>query len=328
MAFSLSIVIPNYNGKNLLQKNLPSLFAALEHCGSNWEVIVSDDASTDDSIAFLKKEYSVIKIIENKTNRGFSFTINEGFSLSKNDLVLAVNTDVSLDKNYFRHPLKYFEKADTFGVAGSIYSEDGKTLQDAAKFPKKGFLKINTTKNYALKKPTAEWIPSFFLSGANVLMDRKKLMLLQGMETLYSPFYYEDSDLGLRAWKCGWHCYYEPQAVCYHPLSETINKHNSRKKIKTIVRRNRFYFHAIHLDNLNLVFWYPSLVLHTVFRIFLMDVAYYKSLSLFLKAFPHVLQTKKKNRELYLSQKNNNTSTESVINTINDFAGKHPHILF
>ncbi|MFN5430478.1 MAG: glycosyltransferase family 2 protein [Cyclobacteriaceae bacterium] len=51
---SISVVLPNYNGRNLLAANLPSVFAALQTAAVEFEVIVSDDASTDGSVAFLK----------------------------------------------------------------------------------------------------------------------------------------------------------------------------------------------------------------------------------------------------------------------------------
>lgn len=327
MKLSISVVIPNYNGKHLLEKNLPSLYSSLDHSGLEYEIIVPDDASTDGSIAFLKERYPAIKVIESKGNEGFSKNINKGFYLAQNDLVLSMNTDVSLDKNYFAPLLRYFEKDDTFGVMGSIYSEDRHTLQDAAKFPGKRLLRINTSTNYALNDKT-ENIPSLFLSGANALMDRKKLMMLEGMETLYSPFYYEDTDLGLRAWKSGWACYYEPTSICYHPNSETIKKHSSEKTIKLIARRNRLYFHAIHLEGARLALWYCILLINAVFRLFTLDITYYKSLFWFFRTLPEVSKVKKKNRKLYGSLQGNNISTASVIERINTFAEKNPHRLF
>ena len=62
-AASISVIIPNYNGKNLLQNNLPSVFAALEHAAIPYEVLVVDDCSTDDSLAFLQKKYPEVKLV-------------------------------------------------------------------------------------------------------------------------------------------------------------------------------------------------------------------------------------------------------------------------
>src|SRR5436190_15076638 len=110
---SISVVIPNYNGRDLLESNLPATYTALKIANVDYEIIVSDDASTDDSVNFLKKKYPAIKIIENKTNRGFSPTINTGIFAATKDLVFALNSDVKITGDYFTPQLNYFSNKDT-----------------------------------------------------------------------------------------------------------------------------------------------------------------------------------------------------------------------
>jgi glycosyltransferase involved in cell wall biosynthesis len=58
MSYSISVIIPNYNGKHLLEENIPYVFSALETSKiSDFEIIISDDHSADDSVAFIKKTY-------------------------------------------------------------------------------------------------------------------------------------------------------------------------------------------------------------------------------------------------------------------------------
>ena len=64
----ISVVIPNYNGKRLLEQILPPLIVALEHAAMPYEIILSDDASTDESIIFLQSHYPQVKLIANKQN--------------------------------------------------------------------------------------------------------------------------------------------------------------------------------------------------------------------------------------------------------------------
>ena len=73
---ALSVILPNYNGRQLLQRNLPSLFTALK--GLEHEVIVVDDCSGDDSVSFLQQHYPQITLIQNPHNLGFSATCNAG----------------------------------------------------------------------------------------------------------------------------------------------------------------------------------------------------------------------------------------------------------
>jgi glycosyltransferase involved in cell wall biosynthesis len=68
----ISIVIPNYNGKDLLERNIPSVFNALITSDiTDFEIIVAEDASKDNSVEFLKSNYPEIILIENKVNKGF-----------------------------------------------------------------------------------------------------------------------------------------------------------------------------------------------------------------------------------------------------------------
>jgi len=66
---NVSVVIPNWNGKELLEKNLPPLIEALQHEKGNHEIIIVDDASTDGSVEFIKDSYSQVKLIQLKKNR-------------------------------------------------------------------------------------------------------------------------------------------------------------------------------------------------------------------------------------------------------------------
>lgn len=246
--YSISVVIPNYNGKHLLEDNLPSVVAALKHIQCGYEIIVVDDASVDESVAFMKQKYPDITLLVNELNKGFSPTINRGIFEAKYDLVLALNSDVKLTPDYFEEQLKYFGEHDTFGVMGKIIDHAGTQLQDGAKYPKTSIKGIKATFNYIPDVlPVSVWLPSFFLSGANALMDRKKLIQLGGFDELFAPFYFEDADLGLRAWRVGWRCYFEPNAVCMHATSSTISRLKS-EKVKTIIERNRIFFNYLHLD--------------------------------------------------------------------------------
>src|SRR3989344_2471695 len=100
----ISIVIPNYNGRHLLEKNLPQVINASPDC----EIIVVDDASTDESVSFLKKNYGNIILLEKKKNSGFSSTVNLGVKKSSGDLIVLLNSDAVPDENYLKYLLPYF----------------------------------------------------------------------------------------------------------------------------------------------------------------------------------------------------------------------------
>ena len=83
---SISVILPNFNGRGLLEKNIPSLFEALGDIDN--EIIVIDDCSSDDSVQFLKETYPAIKVIRNEINLGFSATCNKGIKAAKLNLFM------------------------------------------------------------------------------------------------------------------------------------------------------------------------------------------------------------------------------------------------
>ena len=93
MTNSISIVLPNYNGRHLLEKNLPSIVEAL--AGFDHEIIIVDDCSADDSVEFIQRSYPDIKLIQNEVNLGFSTTCNTGIFAAKYPLLCVANTDVT-----------------------------------------------------------------------------------------------------------------------------------------------------------------------------------------------------------------------------------------
>lgn len=298
MAFNISVVIPNYNGKSLLEQNLPFVYNALETSGiKDYEIIISDDASVDDSLNFLKTNYPEIIIIESVANCGFSGNTNQGIFAAQKDLVLILNSDVELTPGYFIPLLSYFEKEDTFGVSGRIIAMDGEKIQDGAKFPEYSYTNIISTKNFISKDTDS--LPTLFMSGANALIDRKKLVKMGGFNEMYNPYYSEDVDLGLRAWRLGYQLYYDHRAICKHPNSATIKKESS-KKVKIISKRNKMYVHFFHLNGLELHLFMTKTAIKALFRLLVLDFNFYISFQLFLA---NTTALRKKKRE-FEKQKN------------------------
>ncbi|MCE7057563.1 glycosyltransferase family 2 protein [Algoriphagus sp. AGSA1] len=256
---SVSIVIPNYNGVALLGQYLPYTFAAAESAGVAYEVIVVDDCSTDSSVEWIRSTCPGVVLLVNSANLGFSITCNRGIKAAKNELVLLLNTDVALERDYFERLWRYFEQEDTFGVMGKIMNPEGK-IEDAARLLSFSGMKFKATRFFYCEDKN-KMTPTAYLSGANALVRREMLLKLGGFDEIYSPFYCEDVDLSFRAWRMGWKCYYEHEAVCKHEVSKTIRSSSSKNRLMAIVYRNKFILHAIHLDGIRLVFWYCQMFL-------------------------------------------------------------------
>lgn len=291
MGFSISVVIPNYNGRSLLEQNIPLVINALETSNiHDYEIIIPDDNSVDDSVSFLKNSYPQIEVIESTKNCGFSGNTNKGIYASRKDLIFILNSDVQLTPFYFTTLLPYFNSPDTFGVCGRITSMDGDKIQDGAKYPEYSFSNIISTKNYISK--TQYSLPTLFMSGANALIDREKLLKMGGFNELFNPYYSEDVDLGLRAWRLGYKIYYDHRAICKHPNSETIKKEPS-KKVKIVSKRNKLYVHFLHLYGVELFFFILKTTLKYLFRLLVFDLKFAQSYHLFIQNIVPLIRIKK-----------------------------------
>ncbi len=257
----LSIILPNYNGKHLFEKYFEKNLEIFKNLNCKFEIIVVDDASKDDSVSFLKENYNdEIIIIEKKENDGFSKTCNIGIKASKFEIIFLLNTDVLLTPNYFDTIFKYFEKEDTFGVMGRITGMKDTIIQDSARLPKLSVKKIKPSHFFYIDD-TDFWTPTLYLSGAVALIDSKKLKELKGFNELFSPFYGEDFELSLRAWRLGWKCYYHHESICRHEISGSTKNYKKKYWIKNIYFRNKYFAHYLHYDGFDLFLWLIQVII-------------------------------------------------------------------
>lgn len=291
---NVSIIIPNYNGAQLLKQYLPFTIAAAENTGMAYEIIIVDDASMDESVSFIEEQYKDIILLKNPVNHGFSYSCNEGMKVAKYELLLFLNSDVKLSPDYFEHQWRYFEKDDTFGVMGRIMSMNESRMEDTARYPMFKGCKLKATQ-FFYSDENMSFIPTTYLSGANALVDAKKMKSVNGFDQIFSPFYAEDLDLGLRAWRLGWKCYYEHQSICFHQISSTTKNHCTKGWVKQIYYRNRFLLHAIHLEGSFFWLWYIHvLFLEVVPKLLLGRFWIWKSFKHFINHSNEINRSKKR----------------------------------
>ncbi len=253
MAQKISVVIPNYNGKEILSKNLPLV---LKYC-PDFEIIIVDDASTDDSVQFVKDNFKKVKLVTFEKNQGFAVAANTGVNAASAPLVLLLNSDVCPTEGFLKEALVHFKSKEVFAVGLSDRShEDDKIIirgRGGVKFTK-GFL-LHFAKN-----PKAG--QTFWVSGGSSLFDKKKFLELGGFDKIYAPFYWEDIDLCYRARKNGNVCLYEPKSEVDHYHQEGAIKRNySAFYIKTVSYKNQFIFVWKNISDYSLIIkhilWLP-----------------------------------------------------------------------
>jgi len=295
----ISVVIPNYNGINLFPQTLPPLFKALDNSGLPYEVIISDDCSPDDSVNFLRTNYPRVKVITSEVNKGFSPTINKGIRVAHYDMVFLLNSDVKLEPDYFIYLVPYFERADTFGVMGQIVNWDDDRIQDGAKLPTFQGAKIKTFKNFLPSEtPIQPGLFTMYLSGAEALVSKEKLQMLGGFDEIFAPYYIEDYELSLRAWRLGWKCYYEHRSMCRHKTSSSIKSKSRKKQIQSIYYRNKMFLHAIHLNGFQMMIYYPQIFFECLVRVISFRFHYVNSIMLFFKGKKKCKESKERFEKL------------------------------
>jgi len=225
----VSVVIPNFNGEELLKKNLPSVLKAKDNpLNEIIEVIVVDDGSVDESVFLIKNNFPEVKLIKHKINRGFSASVNTGVRTAKGDLVVLMNTDVIPSQDFLVAVFSHFKDEKVFAV--SLHE---KGYAWARGIFKDGYIEI------APGEETIQAHLSFWVSGGSGVFRRSYWMKLGGMdEKLLSPFYWEDIDLCYRAAKRGWLNLWEPEANVVHKHESTISKF-SKKYVERIRERNQ-----------------------------------------------------------------------------------------
>ncbi len=247
---SVSIIIPNFNGKALLAKNLPSVLHAASSYSGNCEIIVVDDGSRDDSCAHLHEKYKQVKVVVLRENKGFSHACNSGSMQSTANIILLLNNDVKVNENFLA-PLTHclLQQDDTFAVTPQILSEAKNSGMIQAEF-RRGFIRdIHRDVNIQNADGT-KIFPTLYACGAALMCRKKHYVALGGLDEIFSPYYYEDFDLGYRAWKRGWRTLHAPGSIVYHMGHQTLIKDDRRK---FFYDRNRLIFHWQNLTDKDLL---------------------------------------------------------------------------
>lgn len=279
---SVSVILPNYNGRSLLLVNIPSIITSLNTAECEYEIIVVDDYSSDDSISMLKTHFPDVIVIQNKINKGFSATCNRGIFTAKYSLICISNTDVTFSEDYFIKAIPYFENPNLFALKGNIVNYTS-TMDNVINIEKtsqlhfkRGFYRFNNRVEFDNQPLTGKMHEQFVLLGCAFLCDREKMLQLKGFDEIFSPFYWEDSDLAIRALRSGYALTYAPECIVYHQTSSTIGAYRSYTKRRLVSMRNKFLFSWRHMDSVTL--WIKH-ISHTIIslltRWIILDWKYY-----------------------------------------------------
>jgi GT2 family glycosyltransferase len=214
-----SVIVPSWNGRHLLEVCLPSL---RDQTFRDFETVVVDDGSTDDSLAWLREHHPEVRVLSLPVNAGFVAAVNAGIRATSSEIVVLLNNDTeveptwleelirSLDENpaagLSASKLLLFDRRDHLHSAGDVYSLDGLPgnrgvwQRDDGRFD------------------GDRWI---FGACGGAAAYRRSMLDDIGLFDEQFGSYGEDVDLNLRAQLAGYGCVFAPRARVYHHVSAT-----------------------------------------------------------------------------------------------------------
>ncbi|WP_242918218.1 glycosyltransferase [Pontibacter liquoris] len=209
-----SIVIPAYNAWEMNYKCIKSINENTH--GVSYEVIIGDDASSDDTQNIGMYVENIVSI-RNSSNVGFLHNCNNAAKHAKGKYILFLNNDTEVKPGWLSSLVELLEKDASIGMAGSkLIYPDGR-LQEAGGIIWKDASGWNFGHRQSPEAPEFNYVKEVdYISGASILIRTSLWKEIGGFDSLYTPAYYEDTDLAFEVRKRGY-------KVVYQPLSEVIH---------------------------------------------------------------------------------------------------------
>ncbi len=256
----VAVVILNWNGRKFLEDFLPSVVASTY---PNLNVVMADNGSTDDSIAFTKQHYPNVEIVVNEENYGFAGGYNEALKKVEADYYVLLNSDVEVSPNWIEplieklesDPLiaacqpkvKAYHNKDYFEYAGAAGG-----FIDAYGYP---FCRGRIFDTCELDEGQYEHSTEiFWATGAALCMRAELYHQMGGLDADFFA-HMEEIDLCWRIKNAGYQIHYCPESVVYHVGGGTLQKENPRKTYLNF--RNNLTMYIKNASTTDLLFRLP-----------------------------------------------------------------------
>ena len=238
---SVSLLILNWNGRALLESCIPPLLH-LDY--PEYEVIVADNGSTDDSVPYVREHFPAVRIIEIGENLGFSRGMNVGLRRTEAGVVVILNNDVVVpEKAWLRHLVRPLTEDDEIGISGGkLLFPDRQTIQHAGAFLTEPLAYSRHTGHGEIDEgqhDEARDVP--YVTGAAMAIARRVLDEIGLFDEQFTPFYYEEVDFCWRARAAGYRVRYVPEAWAIHDESFSLR------------RATRLQYYTYHRNRLRFV---------------------------------------------------------------------------
>jgi len=245
----VAVVILNWNGKKFLEKFLPFVIRYSEHA----EIIVADNASTDDSVAFLKIHHPEIRIIQNPTNGGFAKGYNDALKQVNADYYILLNSDIEITHGWIEPVIAMMEKDKTIGACQPkiLSYADREHFEYAGAaggfIDKYGYPFCRGRIFQSLEKDNEQYndtIEVFWATGACMFVRASIYHEIGGLDEKFFA-HMEEIDFCWRMKQSGYKIMYCPESKVYHIGGGTLPKISYRKTYLNF-RNNLFMLFKNH----------------------------------------------------------------------------------
>jgi hypothetical protein len=190
---------------------------------TDFEVIVVDNGSTDDSVEFIREQYQNVIIVRLDENRGFTGGNCAGYEVAKGSFIALLNNDTRVEPDWLGALAKVMQSRSDIGICASRIIVDGTDLIDSVGDI---FTTAFTGTKVGYLQPACLFdVPHTVHGGcAAAILYRRSMLDEIGFLDDNFFFNHEDTDLNLRSWLSGWKCEYVPGAIVHHKVSATVGE--------------------------------------------------------------------------------------------------------
>ena len=249
----LSIVIICWNDLKVINDCLRSIYE--ETHAIEFEVLVSDNGSSDGSVEFIRGNYPLVRVLENGDNLGFAKGNNAGIFQSRGQYVLILNPDTIIRDRALEKLVAFAERHPNAGGFGCrVLNRDGSYQGPARPFPSvprdwiaalylrplaylsDRFISDTYTGWHGDSERAVDW-----QSGCCVMFRANVLKQLGGFDTQFF-YHFEEVDLCRRVWSAGFPILYTPEAVITHLGGQSVNRFPVRFELEKCRNRYRYFY--------------------------------------------------------------------------------------
>ncbi|MDP6519568.1 MAG: glycosyltransferase [Planctomycetota bacterium] len=248
MGRPVSVVIPTLGDVDLLETALGPLLEELDARDQEDEVIVVDDTGSGELVEPLAQRHGRLRVIARPDNGGFAEALLVGVRCSKHPRVFALNPDVRVRSGFLEPLLHSLEDPDVFAVTPRVLlNGDGRQRESLSGLVLvDGVVRVTQRPDDGLGCVPR---PVPFAVGGAWLFRRDEFLAVEGYDSLFKPFYWEDLSLCFAAWRAGMQVLEQPESVVEHHHRGTIGKCVPENVRLAAIEKNRLLFQWKYMDD-------------------------------------------------------------------------------